>query len=86
MWDILSSWILRDNSPWVVIGDFNAILATFEKHGGHTSGRRCPFLVILWIMPVYFIWVFEVLHSRDIEVHYLKDMIELLVMKFGFRP
>ncbi|KAH1063505.1 hypothetical protein J1N35_028492 [Gossypium stocksii] len=29
--------------PWVIIGNFNAILSSFEKSGGRCKGKRCPF-------------------------------------------
>ncbi|KAA3471230.1 reverse transcriptase [Gossypium australe] len=42
LWDILKSLIPMGNCPWVVIGDFNAILSSSEKSGGMSKGRLCP--------------------------------------------
>lgn len=30
-------------TPWMVIGDFNAILSSDEKNGGLSIGKRCPY-------------------------------------------
>ncbi|MBA0822079.1 hypothetical protein Goarm_018895 [Gossypium armourianum] len=32
------------HSPWLAIGDFNAILSSNDKKGGHVRGRKCSFL------------------------------------------
>lgn len=31
----------REQTPWVIIRDFNAILAFNEKFGGRSLGKRC---------------------------------------------
>lgn len=62
-----------DNSSWVVIGDFNAILDSSKKHGGILLAKDAHFLVISWIMQNYLIWDFEAFHSLGIEGQSLKD-------------
>ncbi|KAA3472025.1 reverse transcriptase [Gossypium australe] len=42
LWDALRSSIPSSHIPWIVIGDFNAILSSSEKFGGITNGGRCP--------------------------------------------
>ncbi|XP_016667281.1 uncharacterized protein [Gossypium hirsutum] len=43
LWETLQRTIPVDGSPWMAIGDFNAILSPSEKRGGRTLGKRCPF-------------------------------------------
>ncbi|KAK5785130.1 hypothetical protein PVK06_039682 [Gossypium arboreum] len=42
LWNDLKNKNLVGQIPWMVIGDFNVILASIEKTGGLTKGRRCP--------------------------------------------
>ncbi|KAH1046922.1 hypothetical protein J1N35_037706 [Gossypium stocksii] len=39
--EALKYTIPRDDTLWLAIGDFNAILASNEKRGGHVAGRSC---------------------------------------------
>ncbi|KAK5802899.1 hypothetical protein PVK06_030528 [Gossypium arboreum] len=41
LWDDLRSSNPPIHSPWIVIGDFNAILSSSEMFSGRTKGRRC---------------------------------------------
>ncbi|KAL1172791.1 hypothetical protein V6Z11_A05G372700 [Gossypium hirsutum] len=41
IWWALHSTISMDDSPWMAIGDFNAILSSNEKRGGRTVGKMC---------------------------------------------
>ncbi|KAG8495702.1 hypothetical protein CXB51_013535 [Gossypium anomalum] len=41
LWEALKHTVLVDGSPWLAIGDFNAILASCEKRGGRVIGKRC---------------------------------------------
>ncbi|MBA0813476.1 hypothetical protein Gohar_027322 [Gossypium harknessii] len=41
LWGALRRTNPRDESPWMVIGDFNTILSSNEKRGGWTLGKMC---------------------------------------------
>ncbi|MFQ6648100.1 hypothetical protein Gotur_021108 [Gossypium turneri] len=43
LWNDLSRSIPLGYDPWMAIGDFNAILSSDDKKGGHVKGRRCQF-------------------------------------------
>lgn len=42
MWSSLRTSRLVGQTPWVIIGDVNAILASNEKVRGTSLGKRCP--------------------------------------------
>ncbi|XP_016742979.1 uncharacterized protein [Gossypium hirsutum] len=41
LWEVPKHIVLVDGSPWLAIGDFNAILALCEKRGGRVIGKIC---------------------------------------------
>lgn len=41
LWEALKYTVPGDGSPWLAIGDFNAILASCEKRGGRAIRKRC---------------------------------------------
>ncbi|XP_040934435.1 uncharacterized protein [Gossypium hirsutum] len=43
LWNKLRNSIPLGQSPWIAIGDFNAILSSSEKYEGLSRGRRCPY-------------------------------------------
>ncbi|KAK5775936.1 hypothetical protein PVK06_043892 [Gossypium arboreum] len=49
LWEALQKTILMDGSPWMAIGDFNAIISPSEKKGAGLWGKCTLFLVSLWI-------------------------------------
>ncbi|KAK5772629.1 hypothetical protein PVK06_048922 [Gossypium arboreum] len=82
LWDTLKSSIPSISLPWMAISDFNAILYSSDKKGGHSSGRRFFFLVTLLIRLNYKIWGLRVSLLLSIEV-FLRGLIELLAMMIG---
>lgn len=42
LWRNLRLSYCRDQTLWVIIGDFNVILASNEKFWGLSPGKRCP--------------------------------------------
>ncbi|KAK5840181.1 hypothetical protein PVK06_009066 [Gossypium arboreum] len=42
LWHELRATIPAGQTPWMVIGYFNAILSSDEKKGGLSNGKRCP--------------------------------------------
>ncbi|KAH1107417.1 hypothetical protein J1N35_011185 [Gossypium stocksii] len=43
LWNELKNTNPIGQIPWITIGDFNAILSSFEKSGGLSRSRRCPY-------------------------------------------
>lgn len=41
LWEQLKTTIPSASIPWLIIGDFNAILSSDEKKGGRSSGTTC---------------------------------------------
>lgn len=39
-WDLLSCLKRGNNRPWLIAGDFNEILFTYEKKGGRIREER----------------------------------------------
>ncbi|KAL1164344.1 hypothetical protein V6Z11_A06G063000 [Gossypium hirsutum] len=44
LWEAIKYTVLIDETPWLMIGDFNAILASCEKRGGHVIGKKVYFI------------------------------------------
>ncbi|MFQ6654511.1 hypothetical protein Gotur_025463, partial [Gossypium turneri] len=40
LWEGLNSVLPSSDVPWLVIGDFNAIIYSIKKKGGHREGKR----------------------------------------------
>lgn len=47
IWRDLSLFIPLRHSTWLAIGDFNAILSSNDKKGGHVRGQKCSFLFLV---------------------------------------
>ncbi|KAA3465253.1 LINE-1 reverse transcriptase isogeny [Gossypium australe] len=41
LWDVLKSVMPPKSIPWILMGDFNAILAPEDKQSPHTISKRC---------------------------------------------
>lgn len=41
LWDALRQALPTDNSPCLLMGDFNAILSPSDKKSIHSIGKRC---------------------------------------------
>ncbi|KAB2094138.1 hypothetical protein ES319_A02G135800v1 [Gossypium barbadense] len=43
LWEALKATIPSDNTPWMALGDFNALLSEKDKKGGSSIGKKCPY-------------------------------------------
>ncbi|KAA3462706.1 Non-LTR retroelement reverse transcriptase [Gossypium australe] len=42
LWEALKAAIPSDNTPWMALGDFNALLSEEDKKSSSIIGKRCP--------------------------------------------